>query len=183
MRNRSPAKSAASSPPVPARTSRMALFSSASSLGRSSSRRLLRGALHGLDGVGPLGLGESAHLRIGGRDRREGRRAPQGYRPPPGRRGWPRRPGRGPTIRATGSTKMSAPGPLVQRAGDVGMARQDGVEPLRRQGRGKGHAANPVALGDRRREPDAGTRRRRRRRAAPSRRRRADPPRGRAPSP
>ena len=37
MRNRSAANSAASSPPVPARTSRMALFSSAASLGSSCS--------------------------------------------------------------------------------------------------------------------------------------------------
>ena len=38
MRKRSPANSAASSPPVPARISRMALFSSAASFGSSSSR-------------------------------------------------------------------------------------------------------------------------------------------------
>ena len=38
MRNRSPANKAASSPPVPARTSRMALPSSAASFGRSAMR-------------------------------------------------------------------------------------------------------------------------------------------------
>jgi hypothetical protein len=59
MRKRSPAKSAASSPPVPARISRIALFSSASSLAK-----VLRRGLERVDGRGPLLLGKRAHLRI-----------------------------------------------------------------------------------------------------------------------
>ena len=48
MRNRSPANSAASSPPVPARISRMAFFSSAASLGSS---RMLDILLQRLDAL------------------------------------------------------------------------------------------------------------------------------------
>ena len=63
MRNRSPAKSAASSPPVPARTSRMALFSSAASLGRSTRRRS-RSSPRSLVELAALLLGERRHLGI-----------------------------------------------------------------------------------------------------------------------
>ena len=83
MRNRSPAKSAASSPPVPARISRMAFFSSASSLGSSSTPYLLAQARDALVERRALGLGQLRHLRIG-EQRIRGPRAPSP--PPPARR-------------------------------------------------------------------------------------------------
>ena len=98
--------------------------------------------LHGFDGVGPLGLGESAHVRIGagivekGVEPRKviGRRpvGADGFDDRVEVRQFPRQGHEDVRSRAS-----------RQRVGDVGMARQDGVEPLRRQGRGKGHAAIP----------------------------------------
>ena len=67
MRKRSPAKSAASSPPVPARNSRIALFSSAASFGQKLhfELKLELGDLR-LERAKLL-LGERRHLRVGSR--------------------------------------------------------------------------------------------------------------------
>src|SRR5215471_6536117 len=67
MRNRSPAKSAASSPPVPARISRMTLRSSIASLGTSASLRSRSSAARFLLELRLLGGGHRAHFRIGRR--------------------------------------------------------------------------------------------------------------------
>ena len=79
MRNRSAANSAASSPPVPARTSRMALRSSAASLGSSAILQLLLELLDARLERLELGARHADHLLVGRRDRRSSprdRRAP-----------------------------------------------------------------------------------------------------------
>ena len=159
MRNRSPAKSAASSPPVPARTSRMALFSSASSFGRSRSRRSCAALSTRLAAPGRSSSASAAHLRIGARDRRAGLEPATGSRPPPGRRGSPRRPGRARQARATGTRRSPASGPAfsvaVMMSWRARMASRRSAEgAMDRSDR------DTVALGEARRGPGAANRRR-----------------------
>ena len=65
MRNRSPAKSAASSPPVPARISRMAFFSSAESLGSSRIWISWPSSSMRSSTPGRVGFGQIAHFAVG----------------------------------------------------------------------------------------------------------------------
>ena len=64
MRNKSPAKRAASSPPVPARISRMALLASAASFGSNASRIVVSRSGQGLRGLRLLGFGQGPHLIV-----------------------------------------------------------------------------------------------------------------------
>ena len=101
MRNRSPANSDASSPPVPARISRITLRSSMASLGMSARRMLLREVGAPRLERGLLGRGQRAHLGYRSPGRRSAPRCRRARTRQPDRPSRPRPGGRARRIRAT----------------------------------------------------------------------------------
>ena len=117
MRNRSPANSAASSPPVPARTSRMALFSSAASFGSSASRIVCSSSRARCAASARSSSASVAHLGVEGRLGQHGldARRVRDSLVAVGRGSPPRDP-RSRRVRATARRRSRRRGPPARRA-------------------------------------------------------------------